>query len=236
MQGVVPAAGEGTRLRPITTDLPKGLLEVNEQPLLTHVFETLLEAGVNELVVVVGHLGEQIIDYYGDYFGNVPITYVYQRDQRGLGDAVSLVEPHVDGAFVVLNGDNVFIDGIESAVERMTEADVDAVLAVESVDRQQAQETGVLEVDGDRVTTIVEKPEEPPSKLVTTGCYVLPEAIFDALALAQPSDRGEYELSEAVDLLVQAGFVVEPVEIAGSRVNVNTEEDLERASRLLEEH
>ncbi|WP_254807824.1 sugar phosphate nucleotidyltransferase [Natronosalvus amylolyticus] len=235
MQGVVPAAGEGTRLRPMTEQRPKGLVPVNGQPLLTHVFETLLEAGVDELVVVVGHLADQIIEYYGDGFREVPITYVHQREQRGLGHAVSLTEPHVSGPFVVLNGDNVFVDGIEHVLERMSEPDVDAVLAVESLDREQARDTGVLEVSAGRVTGIVEKPEKPPSTLVTTGCYVLPEAIFDALALAQPSDRGEYELSEAVGLLVSAGSVVEPVEIAGPRVNVNTEEDLERAGRLLEE-
>ncbi|MFP8890741.1 sugar phosphate nucleotidyltransferase [Natrialbaceae archaeon A-CW2] len=126
MQGVVPAAGEGTRLRPVTEQRPKGLVEVNGLLLLTHVFET----GVDELVVVVGHLGEQIIAYYGDGFRGVPITYVHQREQWSLSHAISQVDPHVNGSFVVLNGDNVFVGGIEHTVEHISEADVDVVLAV----------------------------------------------------------------------------------------------------------
>ncbi|TYL39310.1 UTP--glucose-1-phosphate uridylyltransferase [Natronococcus pandeyae] len=235
MQGVVPAAGEGTRLRPLTDEQPKGLVTVDEQPLLTHVFETLLEAGVDELVVVVGYRKAQIVDHYGDAYRGVPITYVHQREQLGLGHAISLVEPHVDGPFVVLNGDNVFGGSIAPAVERFETTEADLVLLCEEVDRETARATGVVDVDDGAVTEIVEKPAEPPSRLVTTGCYVLPTEIFHALELAAPSERGEYELSEAVGLLAAAGMDVQPVRIPGPRVNVNTTDDIERASRLLEE-
>ena len=235
MQGVVPAAGEGTRLRPLTADKPKGMVEVAGKPLLTHVFETLLDAGVTEFVVVVGYEMDSIVAHYGDEFRGVPVTYVHQREQEGLAHAVLQAEAHVDGQFVVLNGDNVFGDGIGAAVERAAEPDVNAALLVEEVTPEAARETGVVEVEEGRVTGLVEKPDEPPSRLVTTGCYVLPAEVFEACRLLRPSERGEYELSDAVGVLVRAGATVEPVRYDGRRCNVNAPEDVERATELLEE-
>ena len=234
MHGVVPAAGAGTRLRPLTEERPKGLVEVDGRPLLAYVFDTLLDAEVTELVVVIGHLGEKIVAHFGDEYRGRPITYVHQRERLGLGHAVARAEAHVEGSFVVLNGDNVFTGGIEPALDRFGRSGVDAVLLVESVSEAAARETGVLAVDGTRVVDVVEKPADPPSTLITTGCYVLPQSIFDALELLQPSARGEYELSEAVGLLVASGRRVEAVPIPGERVNVNTEADVERAERLFE--
>ncbi|ELY55729.1 sugar phosphate nucleotidyltransferase [Natronococcus jeotgali] len=234
MKGVVPAAGEGTRLRPLTEDRPKGLVEVDGRPILSRVFETLLEAGVDGLVVVVGYRKAQIVDRYGDAYRDVPITYVHQRERRGLGHAVSLAESRVEEPFVVLNGDNVFEGGIDPAVERVRSTDAAAAVLVEEVERETARETGAVALEDGRVAGIVEKADDPPSRLVTTGCYVLSPKIFHALALARPADSGECELSEAVGLLAAAGRRVDPVRLPGSRVNVNTPADLERAERLLE--
>jgi glucose-1-phosphate thymidylyltransferase len=236
MKGVVPAAGEGTRLRPLTADKPKGMVEIAGEPLLTHVFETLLDAGVEELVVVVGYQLEAIVSYYGQSFEGVPITYVHQREQRGLAHAVLQTAPHVDGPFVVLNGDNVFGEDVIPAIERTREPDVDGALLVETASRERARETGVVETDDDSewVTDVLEKPDDPPTQLVTTGCYVLPEAVFDACRLLLPSDRGEYELSDAVSVLARAGANVAAVEYDGERRNVNTPVDIERAAELLE--
>ena len=234
MIGVVPAAGEGTRLRPLTADRPKGMVEVAGQPLLSHVFETLRASGVEELVVVVGYRAGAIVEHFGDAFEGLPITYVHQRDQHGLGHAVLQATPHVDGPFVVLNGDNVVAGDLRGPIAAQARDGVGAVLGVERVDRETARETGVVTAEGGQVTDIVEKPAEPPSRLVTTGCYVLPEAIFDALGLLQPSDRGEYELTDAVGVVLRAGMTVEAVDLDSERVNVNTPADVERAAELLE--
>lgn len=233
MIGVVPAAGTGTRLRPRTEDLPKGLVEIAGEPLLAHVFETLCESGVDELVVVVGYGASAIIERFGDEYADVPITYAYQREQLGLGHAILQAEPSVDGPFVVLNGDNVVAGELGAPIERFQRTAVDAVIAVEEVDRETASETGVVTVEDGRVIELVEKPDEPPSTLVTTGCYVLPEKIFDALGLLRPSDRGEYELTDAIDVFVRAGAVVEAVELGVERVNVNTPADVARAEGLV---
>jgi len=250
MIGIVPAAGEGTRLRPLTAQRPKGMVEVGDRPLLAHVFETLADCGVDEFVVVVGYELSTIVDHFGDEFRGLPITYVHQREQLGLGHAVLQTAPHIDEPAVVLNGDNVFgtppdwIDQLELGA-----ADVgDALVLVEEASRDVARKTSVVQVEDTavtgptgvgevrgRVTSIVEKPDDPASTLVGAGCYVLPETIVDALSLLSPSERGEYELTDAIGVLIRAGATVLAVETAGKRVNVNTEADLELASTLVED-
>ena len=231
MDAVIPAAGRGSRLGEQTADRPKGLVDVAGRPLLAHTFETAVEAGVDELVVIVGYEAAQIVDRFGDAFEGTPITYVHQRERLGLGHAVLQAEPHVDGTFLLVNGDNVFRGSVAPAIEVGGEADV--VLAVEEVSPEVAATTGVIETDEQgRVMGIIEKPAEPSSTLVTTGCYVLPEDVFHACALLRPSAEGEYQLSEAVGLLVRAGYEVTTARV-GERVNVNTPVDVERAGELV---
>jgi glucose-1-phosphate thymidylyltransferase len=180
--------------------------------------------------VVVGYEAARIVDRFGDVFAGVPITYVLQRERLGLGHAVLQAEPHVDGTFLLVNGDNVFAGSVAPAVAGVEGAD--AALAVEEVSPAVAATTGVIGTDeAGHVTGLVEKPDDPPSTLVTTGCYVLPEDVFHACALLRPSAEGEYQLSEAVGLLVRAGYEVETVRLGG-RVNVNTPADVERAAEL----
>ncbi|ELZ50774.1 sugar nucleotidyltransferase [Halorubrum coriense DSM 10284] len=231
IDAVIPAAGRGSRLGELTADRPKGLVDVAGQPLLAHVFETAVGAGADALVVVVGYEAGQIVDRFGDAFEGVPITYVYQRERLGLGHAVVQVEPYVDGTFLLVNGDNVFGGSVAPAIAAVAEAD--AALAVEEVSPEDAATTGVIATDAaGRMTGLVEKPAEPSSTLVTTRCYVLPEDVFHACALLRPSAEGEYQLSEAVSLLVRAGYDVETARL-GERVNVNTPDDVERASELV---
>ncbi|UPW01280.1 sugar phosphate nucleotidyltransferase [Halorussus gelatinilyticus] len=241
MLGVVPAAGEGTRLRPLTDDTPKGLVEVAGRPLLAHVFETLADSGVEEIVVVVGYEGDAIREYFGDSAAGLPLSYVEQDQQSGLGHAVLQAESHVDGPFVVLNGDNVVAGDLRAQIARQRDPDVDAVVAVEEVDPETARETGVVAVeDGNegaprRVTDIVEKPADPPSTLATTGAYVLPAEVFDAISLLRPSARGEYELADALGVLIRAGARVEAMRTDAEFVNVNAPADRDAAARLVGE-
>ena len=233
MDAIIPAAGRGTRLGALTDDQPKGLVEVAGKPLLAYVLDAAVEAGIDELIVIIGYEGGQIVERFGNTYRDVPITYVYQREQLGLGHAVLQAQPAVDGTFLLVNGDNVFVDGLKPAVEAVHAEGVDGVLGVEEVSREVAQTTGVIETKEENITGIVEKPDNPPSHLVTTGCYVLPVETFHACALVEPSADGEYQLSEAVGLLCRAGFDFETVEL-GERVNVNEPADLERATALLE--
>jgi glucose-1-phosphate thymidylyltransferase len=234
MQAVVPAAGEGTRLRPLTADKPKGLVEVAGKPLLTHVFEALRPLGVWTFVVVVGYRGEAIRDYYGSSFEGIPITYVWQEERRGLAHALLQAAPHLDGEFVVLNGDNVVRANLSGAVKRHRETGADITTLVEEVSPERATEGAVFEREGGEIVGLVEKPAEPPSTLIPRGFYVFSRAIIPACRLVTPGSTGEYELTRAVDLLLAAGRHLETVPLEGWCYNVNTPEDVDTVERRLD--
>ena len=234
MQAIVPAAGEGTRLRPLTADRPKGLIEVAGRPILTRVFESLRAAGIDHIVVVVGYRGDDIVDYYGDRFRDVPLTYAYQAERLGLGHAVSTAAAHVSGDGGVWTGDNVGDVNLSGLVERHRGSDAAATLLVDEVSRERASEGAVFVVDDGDVVGLVEKPDAPPSTLIPRGVFVFSDRLFEALDRIEPSARGEYELTDAVDLLVAEGARVETVGIDGWLVNVNTTADVERASARLD--
>lgn len=225
MQGVVPAAGEGTRMRPLTADKPKGLVEVAGKPLLTHVFETLLGVGVSELVVIVGYRGEQIRARYGESFDGVPVRYVTQQSRDGLADALLTAEGKITGDFVLLNGDNVIRANVAEMVTRHQETGADVTALAEQVPPSEAGKGAVFEVTDGSITGIVEKPEQPPSTLIPRGCYAFSPKIFYACHLVTPQRTGEYELTDAIDLLLQAGRRLETVELDGWCQNVNTPAD-----------
>ena len=129
MQAVVLAAGQGTRLRPLTEDKPKGMVEVAGKPILTHCFEQLIELGADELHVVVGYKKQAIIEHYDDAFEGVPITYSHQREQQGLAHALLTVEEQIDDDFMLMLGDNVFRANLEDVVaEHQHEVVVDVFL------------------------------------------------------------------------------------------------------------
>ncbi|WP_225335249.1 UTP--glucose-1-phosphate uridylyltransferase AglF [Halomicrobium urmianum] len=236
MQAVVLAAGEGTRLRPLTEDKPKGMVEVDGKPILTHCFEQLVELGADELLVVVGYKKQVIINHYEDEFEGVPITYAHQREQKGLADALLTVEEHIDDDFMLMLGDNVFDANLQDVVNRQREQRADAAFLVEEVPWEEASRYGVCDTNKyGEIVDVVEKPDDPPSNLVMTGFYTFTPAILHACHLTQPSDRGEYEISDAVDLLIKSGRTIDAIRMDGWRVDVGYPEDRDKAERLLSE-
>jgi len=236
MQAVVLAAGKGSRLRPLTEDKPKVLVTINGTPLIQDVFDNLINAGADALVVVVGYKAEQIIDYFGDAYRDVPITYAHQREQLGLAHAILQAEPHIDGEFMLMLGDNVFRGNLGDVTNRQQEDRADAAFLVEEVPYEDASRYGVLNTNEyGEVVEVVEKPDDPPSNLVMTGFYTFTPAIFHACHLVQPSDRGEYELPDAIDLLIQSGRTIDAIRLDGWRVDVGYPEDRDRAEKRLNE-
>lgn len=235
MQVVIPAAGAGTRLRPLTDSRPKALVDVAGKPILTHCFEQLLDLPITEIVVIVGYRGNEIIDHYGDSFEGVPLTYTWQQDQRGIAHALLQAESHVVDPFLLVNSDNVFRANLQYVVTTYRETGADGVVLVTKVDPEQARQTGAVAVEDDRVVGIAEKSADPPSTLVNAGCYLLPPAIFQACQLLRPGAEGEYQLSDAVTVLCHAGYEFVPVRLDGWRVNVNTPADIDRAEAHLRE-
>lgn len=234
MQGLVPAAGEGTRLRPLTADRPKGLVAVGDRPLVAHALGTLVDLGVDELVVVVGHRGEQIRGRIGDTFEGTPVRYVTQPDRRGLAHAVARAAPVLSDDVLLMNGDNVCDADLATVVERHGHTDAVATVPVERVARDRAAAAGVFDVDQNgEVVGVVEKPADPPSRLIPRGFYALDRRVVEACADVDPGHTGEQELSAALDSLLSAGHTVETVPLSGWCVNVNTPADVDRAEARL---
>lgn len=230
---MILAAGEGTRLRPKTEEVPKPLVRVAGKPILTHCFETLHDLGITEVIVVVGYRKERIEERYGDTFRGLRIRFAHQSERKGLAHAVLAAEEHVTADFAVLNGDNIYAGNLAAVLDRHATTDADITFPVEEVTPERAREGAVCVLDDGAVVGLVEKPDEVPSRYAPAAFYVLPPAVFDACRRIRPSERGEYELADAVDLLIRDGYTVETVPFDGWKVNVNTERDIERAEQKL---
>ncbi|AAV44921.1 glucose-1-phosphate thymidylyltransferase (plasmid) [Haloarcula marismortui ATCC 43049] len=236
MKAVVLAAGKGTRLQPLTDDLPKALVEVDGKPLLTHCLDELISLDADEFVIVVGYRQQQIIDYYGSSYDGVPVTYVHQEEPAGLAHALLQAEPKIEHDFMLMLGDNVFRGNLDTVVQRQQEQRVDCAFLVEEVPKNEASRYGVCVTNKyGEITDVVEKPDDPPSNLVMTGFYTFSPAIFKACSLVQPSDRGEYELSDAIDLLMDSGRTIDAVRLNGWRVDVGYPENRDAAEQRLAE-
>lgn len=221
-------------MRPLTNDRPKALVEVAGRPLLTHCLGALRSLGVDAVVVVIGHHGDMIRARVGDTFEGVPITYVEQEDQLGLAHALLQADPEIDGPFLSMNSDAVYDADLSRLIDRFEATGASAAFLADRVSEERAREVGVCELNDDgSLAGLVEKPDHPPSRLVQTGLFAFDPVIFHACHVVPPSDRGEYELTAAIDLLVHAGHRVEPVEFDGWHVNVNTPDDVERVERRL---
>ena len=236
MDAVILAAGQGTRLRPLTDDKPKGMVEVDGDPILTHCFEQLIELGADELYVVVGYKKQHIINYYEDEFEGVPITYTHQREQLGLAHALLTVEEHIDDDFMLILGDNIFQANLADVVNRQQEERADAAFLVEEVPWDEAGRYGVCDTNKyGEITEVIEKPEDPPSNLVMTGFYTFTPAIFHACELVQPSNRDEYEISDAIDLLLHSGRTIDAIRMDGWRNDIGYPEDRDEAEQRLQD-
>jgi Nucleoside-diphosphate-sugar pyrophosphorylase involved in lipopolysaccharide biosynthesis/translation initiation factor 2B, gamma/epsilon subunits (eIF-2Bgamma/eIF-2Bepsilon) len=205
---VVLAAGAGRRLSPLTNRRPKPMIPVANKPLLEHVIDAVSDAGVDEIVLVVGYERERIQTHFGDGDDwDVTIRYVVQDRQLGTAHAVAQAEPHVDAPFLVLNGDRIVEPSAVADVrDALTEGAAPAAMAVTRSDRPGAY--GVVTVRGNRVETIVEKPRrQAASEVINAGVYGFTPAVFDAIERTEPAADGEYELPDTVGRLIDEGGV-----------------------------
>ncbi|MFB6075096.1 MAG: bifunctional sugar-1-phosphate nucleotidylyltransferase/acetyltransferase [Haloarculaceae archaeon] len=203
MQAVILAAGRGTRMQPLSERRPKPMLPVGDRPILAHVAEAAVRAGVDDLVFVVGYEGDQIRQYFGAEFCGVPVAYADQGTREGTADALAAARGHLDGRFAVLNGDNRYAAGdLRALFEHRASVGTTRV--------PDPTNYGVIELRDGMVDRVVEKPDDPPSDLVNTGAYVFPAAATEWLDVPV-SRRGERELTDILSRAIAEVGVV-PVE------------------------
>jgi len=198
VKAVILAAGEGSRMRPLTYTRPKVMLPIANKPILEHLLVEAAEAGIKEFIFIVGYHDEQVRDYFGngEKLG-VKIGYITQRKRLGTADAIKGVKTLVNGNFLVMNGD--IVASREDIVSLSSKSD--DTIGVKEI--EDVRDLGVVEVSGKRVINICEKTSQPPSNLANTGLYLFTPAIFDAIAQTPKSPRGEYEITDSLKIMIE---------------------------------
>ena len=234
LKGLILSGGKGTRLRPITHTSAKQLVPVANKPVLFYGIEAMAQAGIREIgIIIAPETGEEIRAAAGDgsRFG-VTITYIVQDEPAGLAHAVLTAEPFLgDAPFVMYLGDNLLQGGIEDLVGAFTSNAPDALILLTPV--PDPEHYGVAELDGDRVVALAEKPPEPKTDLALVGVYMFTPQIHDAARAIEPSARGELEITDAIQHLVDTGARVEPHIVRGWWKDTGRLEDMLEANRLI---
>ena len=208
MRGLILSGGRGTRLRPLTHTSAKQLLPIGNRPILFYAIETLAAAGITDIGIVVGDRSSEIRSTVGDgeRFG-VSITYIEQDAPRGLAHAVQVSRAYLAGDdFLVYLGDNLIREGIGPVVAEFNAQRPDALIVLARVD--EPQEFGIAEFEDGRLVRLVEKPVTPTSDLAVVGVYLFRATVFDAIARIEYSARGELEITDAIQRMIDTGLRV----------------------------
>jgi glucose-1-phosphate thymidylyltransferase len=235
MKGVILAGGLGSRLRPLTKVTNKHLLPIYDKPMIYYPIETLVKAGIKDIMIVTG--GNSAGDFLrllgnGSEFGLKDIYYTYQEGEGGIADALKLCEHFAEGGrIVVILGDNIIQDNIKPFVRSFEKQKSGARLLLKQVD--DPKRFGVAELDGDdRIVRIVEKPARPKSDYAVTGIYMYDRKVFDFCKRLKRSKRGELEITDVNNQYIQEGSLEFDV-LKGWWTDAGTFESLYRASQLV---
>ncbi|MFN6962567.1 MAG: sugar phosphate nucleotidyltransferase [Pyrinomonadaceae bacterium] len=236
MKGVVLAGGLGSRLSPLTKITNKHLLPVFNKPMIYYPIQTLINAGIDDIMIVTG--GNSAGDFLrllenGREFGLKHLNYTYQQGEGGIADALGLVEHFADGEPIcVVLGDNIIETNIRAACDDYRRQGEGAKILLKKV--HDPQRFGVPELDGDRVLRIEEKPKEPKSDYAVIGIYFYDAAVFDVIKTLVPSARGELEITDVNNYYIDRGLMTWN-ELEGWWTDAGTFDSLLRASNLVAE-
>ncbi len=233
MKGLILSGGRGTRLRPITFTSAKQLVPIANKPILFYGIEALAASGIREIGVVVGDTHQEIRAAVGDgsRFG-VSVTYIQQEAPLGLAHAVLVSEEFLGGdAFCMYLGDNLIRERLDALVDRFRDQRPNSQILLAKV--PDPTQFGVAELRAGRVVRLVEKPAHPPSDLALVGVYMFDANVFKAVKAISPSARGELEITDAIQWLIDHDYVVRPHVIDGWWKDTGRLEDMLEANRII---
>ncbi|MFN4033337.1 MAG: glucose-1-phosphate thymidylyltransferase [Fimbriimonadales bacterium] len=233
MKALILAGGKGTRLRPITFSMAKQLVPVANKPVLFYGLEAIAEAGVREVGIIVGDTAMEIQHAVcdGSRWG-VQVTYIPQPEPLGLAHAVLTAEAYLqEEPFIMYLGDNLITSSLKPLVEAFEARTPNALILLAEVPNP--HEFGVAKLQGERVVRLIEKPQQPPSNLALVGVYLFDKHIFQAARAIQPSWRGELEITDAIQYLIDNGYTVESQQITGWWKDTGSLDALLEANRLV---
>ncbi|HYX79963.1 MAG TPA: glucose-1-phosphate thymidylyltransferase [Actinomycetota bacterium] len=233
MRALVLSGGEGSRLRPLTHTSAKQLIPIANTPILFHVLGAVREAGITEVGVVVGQTKDEVRAAVGDGSARgLEVTYIEQEAPLGIAHAVMTAADYVRGhPFLLYLGDNVLLEGVRRFVRGFERSGPDAQILLARV--PEPEHFGVAVLDGERVVKLVEKPREFVSDVALVGVYLFRDSILDACATLEPSWRGEYEITEAIQWLIDTGRNVRAEIVTEWWKDTGRPEDLLEANRML---
>ena len=234
MKGIILHGGHGTRLRPLTHTGPKQLLKIANKPMSQYVLEDLRNAGIKDIAIIIGDVyPEKVKEFYGngEKFG-VNLTYVYQDNPKGIAHAISLCENFIgNDKFIVYLGDNILRTGLSSFVDKFKTSLADAQILLAEVENP--SQFGVVDIIDNKILKIIEKPQNPPSNFAVIGVYFLTPKIFKIIEKLKPSWRGELEITEALQSLMETGLNVEHDYVTGWWKDTGTPKDILHANQLI---
>ena len=234
MKGVILAGGLGTRLYPLTKVTNKHLLPVYDKPMIYYPIQTLINAGIDDILIVTG--GNNAGDFLrllgnGKEFGLKHINYTYQEGEGGIAEALRLAEFFASGEKIcVVLGDNLIEKNIRKAVEKFRRQKDGAKILLKEV--ADPQRFGVAELQGDRIARIEEKPEKPKSQYAVIGIYLFDQEVFNFIKTLKPSDRGELEITDVNNQYIEKGLMTWDI-LEGWWTDAGTFESLLRANQLV---
>ena len=237
MRGIILHGGHGTRLRPLTHTGPKQLLPIANKPMSQYCIESLKNAEIKEIAIVIGGNGyNKVQEYYGtgEVFG-VKFTYIHQDYPHGIAHAISLCNKFVgDEKFIVFLGDNILEKSISEYKVEFEKSDADASVLLCEVDNP--TRFGIADVKNGIITKIMEKPKNPPTNLAVTGIYFLTPTIFDIISRLKPSWRNELEITDALQMLMEEGHKITYSTVTDYWKDTGTSEDIIHANKFILEH
>jgi glucose-1-phosphate thymidylyltransferase len=234
MKGIILAGGTGSRLFPLTKITNKHLLPIFDKPMIYYPIQTLVDAGIKDLLVVTG--GRNSGDFLrllanGKEFGLKHINYTYQEGEGGIAEALALAEHFADGEKIcVILGDNLIEGSIRESVEQFEQQPQGAKILLKQV--QDAERFGVAEIQGDKIVGIEEKPKKPKSNFAVTGIYMYDETVFEKTRHLKPSARGELEITDVNNAYIEEGTMTFSY-LDGWWTDAGTFESLMRAANLV---
>jgi len=234
MKGLILSGGHGTRLRPLTYSQQKQLIPVANKPILFYCIEDLIDAGIDEIAIIVGPNKEQVIETVQTVKWNAHIEFIYQDAPRGLAHAVKIAKDFIKSDnFIMYLGDNLLKGGCVDFVKDFTESMVDASILLTEV--QDPTQYGVALIDEQKkiIVKLIEKPKNPPTNLSIVGIYGMTPMIFEAIDHIKPSWRGELEITDALHWLIKNGYEVRYALVNGWWKDTGRTEDILEANRLI---
>ncbi|MFQ3645646.1 MAG: glucose-1-phosphate thymidylyltransferase [Anaerolineae bacterium] len=233
MKAIILAAGQGTRLRPVTLTMPKPLVPVANKWLIAYAIDVLKGAGLNEIGIVVNSPDSSIVTTlgHGEKLG-VKLNYIIQSEQKGLAHAIGLAQDFVgDEPFSVFLGDNIFQDNMQGLLTNFASSSAEATVVLGEV--PDPSRFGIAVLEDNRIKGVVEKPKDPPSNLAIAGVYLFRSSIFDAIRMIKPSWRNELEITDAIQVLIDSGKPVEPYLLNGWWIDAGKPDPIILANQLV---